>query len=72
MKEVTLPDFLTQQQIDHALQLYSANQGKERHRVIRDSVIAPAMEEINRKLGQENDPDYLTYMVEYVFGAASK
>jgi hypothetical protein len=72
MKQVTLPDFLTQRQIDHALQLYSGNQGTERHKAIRDQVIAPAMEEINRKLGQENDPDYLTYMVEYVFGAASK
>ena len=65
MKTVTLPDFLTEQQIQKATELYPNREA------IREQVIRPNMTEINRKLGQENDPDYLAYAVVYVIMRAS-
>lgn len=59
MKYVTLPDFLTEAQIAQVLKLKNA-------KAIREQVIEPNMEEINRKLGQENDATYLAYVCEYV------
>jgi hypothetical protein len=38
---------------------------------ILSQVIEPNMADINRKLGQENDPRYLTYAVLYVLQRAS-
>ena len=32
---------------------------------IRDEIIKPNIDRINKALGQENDPDYLAYAVEY-------
>lgn len=32
---------------------------------IRDEVIKPNMDRINRATGQENDPDYLSYAIVY-------
>jgi hypothetical protein len=61
MKTVKLGDFLTDSQIRQCQNLYP-----DRKR-IRDEVILPNMQTINEKLGQENDADYLSYAVIYVF-----
>lgn len=66
MRTVTLPDFLTEQQIKKATELYPNREA------IREQVIKPNMTEINRKLGQENDPEYLAYAVVYVIMQASR
>ncbi len=66
MRTVTLPDFLTEAQIKKATELYPNREE------IREQVIKPNMTEINRKLGQENDPDYLAYAVVYVIMRASE
>ena len=55
-----ISDFLTKDQIKQALKLRTAKS-------IRDEVIIPNIEEINKKLGQENDPMYLAYACEYLF-----
>jgi hypothetical protein len=58
MKQATLKDFLTEREIRHAMQLKNA-------RDICEQIIKPAIARINRSLGQENDPMYIAYAVEY-------
>ncbi len=59
MKSVTISQFLNDSQIKKALNLKKAKD-------ICTHIIKPNIKEINEKLGQENDPMYLSYMVEYV------
>jgi len=59
VRTMTLPDFLTETQIKTVCKLRTAKK-------ICDEVIAPNLDEINRKLGQENDPMYLAYACEHV------
>lgn len=59
---VTLADFLTEDQIGHAVKLYEAH-GMDAVGKIRVEVIEPNMAAINAKLGQENDARYLAYAV---------
>ena len=68
-KQATLPEFLTQEQIDQAFEIYRKHKNSG-HAVslIETNVIKPNITEINRKLGQENDPTYLSYACTYVFG----
>jgi hypothetical protein len=62
VKALTLPDFLTEDQIAKALALYKRD-GIEAKRQIQTLVIEPNMDAINEKIGQENDASYLAYMV---------
>lgn len=64
-KTVTLADFLTEEQIGKVAVLRTCEP-------ILKEVILPNIDEINKKLGQENDPKYLAYMCEYVVSMASK
>jgi len=67
-RTITLPDFLTEDQIRTASLIYDLH--KRSGRVageIAKRVIEPNLAEINRKLGQENDAHYLAYCCEYVF-----
>ena len=57
-KQVTIQDFLTDREIRRALELRDA-------RRICEEIIKPSIARINRALGQENDPMYLAYVVEY-------
>lgn len=63
-KKVTLKDFLTDKQISMAIAIYNRHP-ENLHRQLTDKVIAPHMAEINRKLHQQNDADYLAYVLEY-------
>jgi hypothetical protein len=65
VKMVTLGDFLSPSDIRKASQL---NDVKEIH----DQIIAPQLSDINAKLGQENDPMYLAYMVVYAIEQAGR
>lgn len=60
MKQATLKDFLTDREIRRAMELQNA-------RAICQEIIKPAIARINRALGQENDPMYIAYVVEYAF-----
>ena len=64
MKAMTLPQFLTEDQIAHAVKLYEAH-GMDAVGKIRAEVIEPNMAAINQKLGQENNATYLAYAVVY-------
>lgn len=55
MKMVRIEDFLTKEQVDLAISI-----GPD-HARLKAEVIEPNMEEINRKLSQENDASYLAY-----------
>lgn len=63
---IGINDILTEPEIKQVRQLMRSEPLAELHRAIRAAVIDPNMERINTALGQENDPDYLAYMVEYL------
>jgi hypothetical protein len=68
-KSMSLPDFLTPAQIDSAQALYKKYKNTGRFAAeCAKQIMEPNMKEINRKLGQENDPRYLAYACEFVFG----
>lgn len=69
-KQLTLGDFLTDDQIAQALTIWRRSRAPARQ--IADDVIKPNMAEINRRIGQENDPMYLAYACEYVFNETEK
>ena len=56
---VRLPDILTPDEIDRALELLDLTK-------IHDELIAPNMERINASLGQANDSRYLAYLVQHI------
>lgn len=72
MKNVTLPDFLTDAQIQQAARIYEIYTDEAAVKEIQDRVIAPNLSTINTKLGQENDARYLAYMVVYVLSQVTK
>jgi hypothetical protein len=58
-RTVTIGEFLTEAQIEKCIELQKAP-------AICEQVIKPNLEEIDRKLGQKNDPMYLAFSVEYL------
>lgn len=58
MQTVTIQTILTDEQIYKAIELGRAQE-------ICSEIIKPNIEEINNKIGQQNDPMYIAYMVEY-------
>lgn len=65
-RSISLPDFLTDDQIAQAVKLYEAH-GMDAVGKIRSQVIEPNMATINAKLGQEKRASYLAYAVVYTF-----
>ena len=65
MKQVGLREFLTSDEVDKTVHLYTYNRPAFHNRC-RDEVINPVIDRINTALGQENDPDYLVYAIEAV------
>jgi hypothetical protein len=70
VKTVTLPQFLTEAQITEVLRLYAFH-GDDAVEAIQTQVIEPNMATIDAKLGQENDPRYLAYVVVHVLATAA-
>jgi hypothetical protein len=67
MKDVRIRDFLTPHEIKVAAAIYRKVEPSKRNATLVQKVIAPNIERINRALGQENDPSFLAYAVEYTF-----
>lgn len=68
MKTATIADFLTHEEIKKATKLYQEVGGTPTFaKTCRDEIILPVITRINKQLGQENDPLYLAYAVEYSF-----
>ena len=68
MKTVTLTDFLDEQQIEDVVAILRVGGSAQ---AVCEFVIQPNIDEINRKLGQENDVMYLAYACEYAVRQAS-
>lgn len=62
---MTLRDFLAPTQIAQALAIWKASTTPAQE--IADKVIGPNLAEINRRLGQDNDPKFLAYACEHTF-----
>jgi len=65
MKQVTMREFLTSDEVDKVVRLYTYHRHAFHDRC-RDEVIKPVIDRINADLGQENHPDYLVYAIESV------
>jgi len=62
MRSTTISSFLTTDEIHACQKLQTAKK-------ICEAIIQPNIQRINQKLGQENDPMYLAYAVEYTLSA---
>jgi hypothetical protein len=71
MKTVTVLDFLTPVEIAEALKLYQTAAPGTFAKLLDEQTITPNIERINKALGQENDPRYLAYLVEYAIMQSS-
>jgi hypothetical protein len=68
---VTIADFLTEDEIIKAQQLYKTDRANF-HERCREEIIKPNMDRIDKALGQKNDAGYLAYAVEYVMSQLIK
>jgi hypothetical protein len=67
MKTITINQFLTPAEITRAQALYQKLVNTGNFAVTLDAeIITPNIERINKALGQQNDPRYLAYAVEFV------
>jgi hypothetical protein len=60
-KTMSVGEIFSQSDLVRAQELYPDA------RAICEQVIRPQLEEINRRVGQENDPMYLAYALVYLF-----
>jgi len=58
-----LIDILTEAEIQRAIDLYSSAPREAFAAQCAETIIAPVIERINSKTGQENDPRYLAYVI---------
>lgn len=65
-KRVKIGDFLTDDEIKAATKLYETIGIKNFAAACAEQIIKPNIERINKALGQENNPLFLAYAVEYV------
>ncbi len=68
MKTVSVTSFLTKKELYEAATLAQYTKNGKLATTICEKIIKPNIERINHKLGQENDPMFLAYMVEYALG----
>lgn len=75
-KQVAITDFLTEAEIKLAVAMHAelSKKGQAHYFANKfcEDVTKPNIARINAALGQENDPKYLAYMVEYVVSRAAK
>jgi len=70
---VTLPQFLTEAEIEQALVLWRELRGTGRFAAeVERQIVAPNLARIDRALGQANNARYLAYLIEYVFTEADQ
>ncbi len=64
-KQITLADIFTASELDRAKELFLETPVGSFNKMVVAEIVEPAMERINRALGQENDPRYMGYMLEH-------
>jgi hypothetical protein len=68
LKQISLGEMLTPEQLEAALTLWNELKGTGRFAAeAARIIIEPNLPAINQKLGQENDARYLAYALEYAF-----
>lgn len=67
MKFIELREILSEEEIRAAFRIYKSDPSGMGARKIAKEIIEPKIEEINARLGQDNDPLYLAYACEYAF-----
>lgn len=74
VKTATIDQFLTVAQINEAIDIWKEHRNERQtfHELILEKVVRPNMAQINKRLGQENDPDYIAYMLEFAFIAVER
>jgi hypothetical protein len=65
--KVAISDFLTVEEVVTAIKLYRIARAGTFAEKCAEEIIEPVLPRINEKLGHENHPLYLAYLVEYVF-----
>jgi hypothetical protein len=70
-KGITIDQFLTVEELDKAWKLYQKAAPGTFNKIVVPAIIEPVIERINTALGQQNDPRFLGYAVEYVFSRLS-
>jgi hypothetical protein len=58
-RKVCLGDFMSEEMLKLAFDI------GPKHKFLMEQVVIPNLKEINRKLGQKNDPAYIAYMIVY-------
>ena len=64
-KTITIGDLFTKEMIQAASQCKNTDE-------IKQKVIIPNMRTINKATGQDNDPGYMTYLMEYALSRLEK
>lgn len=65
-----ITDLFTEDEIKRALELYETSKPGSFNKAVTDQIVRKVIDRINATTGQENDPSYLGYMIEYVFSQA--
>lgn len=65
MKTINLREILHKSEWHRAVNIYNENKGGNVAKKLKDEIIMPAMERINNKTGQDNDPLCMAYALEY-------
>ncbi len=71
-RRITIGDFLTPEEIKQAQELYNNTGIKTFAAACKAQIIEPNIKKINAKIGQECDPLFLAYAVEYAILMAEK
>ena len=65
MNKFTIGELFTASEIKAAVSLSESCKPGQFNALVVEKVINPALERINKTTGQENDPRYLGYLLEY-------
>lgn len=71
VKTMTLPEFLTYEEIGLAGRMWEESKHDYANRIAK-RIIEPNIARINRAFGQENNPKFPAYIVEYVMEYSRK
>lgn len=72
MKTGTIGDILfNEQQVARAIELFRTCRAGTFAKTICDELIQPQITEIDERLGQQNDPLYLAYVIEHAITQAT-
>jgi hypothetical protein len=67
MKQFQLGDLFTEEEIDKATEIMATGRDAiGKHQRLKEEVVQPVMPRIAAATNQENDPDYLAYLLEWV------